>query len=416
MIMAKVKERKSSLDKNNMKFENTHEIVESLTQFSGNLLKKSIDDIHKTLYEYILSLKITNKIAFFHSQDDRNPFLGDVKYSWNILKPGELPYKSGKKHCISFSINKSILHLEKQGAFKEHEISLLQLIKNIAQLCLGTFPQEEQQEKDTLLDRTHLKFDYSDIIGESKAILKTLSLLDKTVMADVPVLIIGESGTGKELIAQYIHKYSCRSTCPFVKENCAAIPESLQESELFGYKKGSFTGAYQDKKGLFELADKGVIFLDEIGDMSLSMQKKLLRTLQEGEIRAIGAKRIKKIDVRVIAATNKNLKDEAEKGNFRQDLYYRLNVITICLPPLREREEDIVLLFEHFVKETAKNMGIKIPSIDKTVKQCLENYRWPGNIREMQNEVKRIMALLDGEIILPDSLSFHIQKVKEFKE
>ena len=218
-------------------------------------------------------------------------------------------------------------------------------------------------------------------------------------------MIQGESGTGKELIARAIHKYSNRANKPYVSENCAAIPEGLLESELFGHKKGSFTGAYQNKQGLFEVANTGTIFLDEVGDMSMAMQKKLLRTLQNGEIRAIGAKTVTHVDVRLITATNKNLVQAIQDNLFREDLYYRLNVVNIVLPALRERGNDILLLFQYFLNQQSEKMNRIIPIVHDDTKQVLLKYSWPGNIRELQNEVKRILALLDKNIITPQDLS-----------
>lgn len=252
---------------------------------------------------------------------------------------------------------------------------------------------------------------FPEIIGQCEKLHEIFQIIEKVAVSHLPIIIQGESGTGKELIAKAIHTHSNRKQFPFISENCAAIPETLLESELFGYTKGAFTGAGGNKPGLFEIADKGTLFLDEVGDMSLAMQKKLLRAVQNGEIRRVGGKAIQKIDVRIITATNKNLETAMKNGSFREDLYYRLNGIAIMLPPLRERGQDIWVLFQHFITENARQMNMSIPNIAPTVQEYLLKYHWPGNIRELQNEAKRILALLEGNEILPEHLSAGIVKL-----
>ncbi|MFG0319989.1 MAG: sigma-54 interaction domain-containing protein [Planctomycetota bacterium JB042] len=238
---------------------------------------------------------------------------------------------------------------------------------------------------------------YAEIIGESPAMLEVFALLDKVAASNIPVLIQGESGTGKELIASAIHRNSPRSAKPFVTENCAAIPETLQESELFGYKRGAFTGADRDRPGLFRVADGGTLFLDEVGDMSLAMQKKLLRALQDGEIRPVGGTKSIHVDVRVVSASNRLLPDLVAKKQFREDLFYRLNGVTIRLPPLRERAEDVPALASFFLARVAKEMGREAPGLAADARAALKRYAWPGNIRELENEVRRCLALLGGD-------------------
>jgi len=251
---------------------------------------------------------------------------------------------------------------------------------------------------------------YRDIVGESTAILRIFRLLDRVADSVVPVLIQGESGTGKELIATAIHRNSSRRDQAFVAENCAAIPETLLESELFGYKRGAFTGADKNKVGLFKVADGSSLFLDEIGDMSLTMQKKLLRVLQDGEIRPVGSNEVFHVDVRIISASNKNLKEMVKRSDFREDLYYRLNTITVTIPPLRDRDEDIPLLVDFFVKRVADEMKVDVVPIDATAMKALQRYKWPGNIRELENEIRRCLALLGDETIIElASLSENIQ-------
>jgi transcriptional regulator with GAF, ATPase, and Fis domain len=242
------------------------------------------------------------------------------------------------------------------------------------------------------------KYDYHNIVGVSRPMRDVFRLLDKVIESEVPVLVDGESGTGKELIARAIHFNGPRKNAPFVTENCAALPDTLLESELFGYRKGAFTGADKDKKGLFEVASGGTLFLDEVGEMSTSMQKKLLRVLQENEVRPIGSKEIVKTNVRLISASNRDLMDMVDSQEFREDLYYRLKVISITLPALKERKEDIPYLLDHFLETYGEKMGKKDIAYDGEVLTRLMGYDWPGNIRELENEVRRAVALAEDRI------------------
>lgn len=245
-----------------------------------------------------------------------------------------------------------------------------------------------------------------EILGRSKAIQKILELIDKVAPLDTRVLITGENGTGKELVARAIHKKSERKDKPFIEVNCAAIPNELIESELFGHEKGSFTGAVSQRIGKFELANKGIIFLDEIGDMSLQAQAKVLRAIEEGRIERVGGGKKIEVDVRIIAATNKNLLEEIQKGNFREDLYHRLNVIPIHVPPLRERIEDIPILVEHFCKEiTAKHKKPSVRFTDDAIK-LLQAQPWTGNVRELRNIVERIIIVVDKKEIAAKDIDF----------
>jgi DNA-binding NtrC family response regulator len=240
---------------------------------------------------------------------------------------------------------------------------------------------------------------YEDIIGESDAVNQVLWLVSQVANTNCTVLVTGESGTGKELVARAIHVHSRRENKPLTVVNCAALTETLLESELFGHVKGAFTGAVKDRKGLFEEARGGTIFLDEIGDISPQVQRKLLRVLQEGEIRRLGDNTPITVDARIIAATNKNLETEVEKGQFREDLYYRLNVIPIHIPPLRERRGDIPLLAKHFVSKCAREMGKESPSISQDALETLTHYRWPGNVRELENLIERTIALSNKSVL-----------------
>jgi transcriptional regulator with GAF, ATPase, and Fis domain len=259
--------------------------------------------------------------------------------------------------------------------------------------------------------RSDLAHEYPAIIGESPALLNALRLLDRVVAGDLPVLISGESGTGKELVAAAIHEYSSRKNRKYVKENCAAIPESLLESELFGHKRGAFTGAIADRRGLFEEAHGGTIFLDEIGEMSLEMQAKLLRVLENGEIRPVGSHEVRRVDARIVTATNRDLAQLVREGRFRSDLFFRLNVVNISLPPLRERMTDLPVLVQHFLTLAAERMRIPAKAIDPLALRQLRGWHWPGNVRELQNELQRAMAL-SGSVITLDDLSANVREAR----
>jgi len=248
------------------------------------------------------------------------------------------------------------------------------------------------------------RYSYDSMIGKSKPMQELYGLLDKIKMSESTVLIQGENGTGKELIARAIHYNSPRKDAQFVTVNCSAFNENLLDSELFGHVRGSFTGAIKDKKGLFEAADKGTLFLDEIGDMSPTMQVKLLRVLQEGTLTPVGGTELRKVDVRVVAATNKDLKDMVEQGTFREDLYYRINVINVVVPPLRDRKEDIPVLVDHFLTRGCKEKGVALKSFAKRTMEKVFDYPWPGNIRELENEVERLIVLSGDEQRIPAEL------------
>ncbi|MFC2160398.1 sigma-54 interaction domain-containing protein [Acidobacteriota bacterium] len=252
------------------------------------------------------------------------------------------------------------------------------------------------------------------IIGASQSIRNVCDLIDKIKTRDVPVFIRGESGTGKELVARKIHESSLRRNGQFVAVNCGALPENLLESELFGYTRGAFTGAYRDKPGLIEEASGGTFFLDEIGDLYTHLQAKLLRFLQEREIRRVGDNRTRHVDVRLISATHKDIEAEVLQGRFREDLYYRLKILTIELPPLRKRKEDIFLFIDSFLKKYSKELGRKDMIFSPEAVEILVNYSWPGNVRELQNEIQRCLILSDGDgVISADCLSSKMNPAKD---
>ena len=254
----------------------------------------------------------------------------------------------------------------------------------------------------------HIK---KDLIGESPPIKELINIINKIKDTDATVLITGESGTGKELIAQKIHTSSNRADKPFVAINCAAMPGNLLESELFGYRKGAFTGAYKDEIGIIRRADKGTLLLDEIGEMDLRLQSKLLRFLQDKEVRSVGDDKTYKVDVRIICSTNRNLKKEVEEGNFREDLFYRINVINLIAPPLRERLEDLELLVPYFIEKYNISFNKNIKGITKKAYEQLRHYNFEGNIRELENIIQRAVLLSTGEYIESDLLNINTNKV-----
>jgi two-component system, NtrC family, response regulator AtoC len=251
------------------------------------------------------------------------------------------------------------------------------------------------------------------IVAESPAMKEVLRVVGKVAPAKTTVLITGESGTGKELVARAVHELSPRKGGPFVAVNCGAIPDQLIESELFGHAKGAFTGAQSAKRGLFEEADSGTLLLDEIGELPLQLQPTLLRALQEGEIRRVGDARNIKVDVRVLAATNRDLSQEVSQGKFREDLFYRLNVVAVKLPPLRERPEELPLLAERFVAQHASRLGIQRKNLSPDALSLLQEWRWPGNVRELENALERALVLSEGDEIEPDALPDEIRGARK---
>jgi transcriptional regulator with PAS, ATPase and Fis domain len=255
-----------------------------------------------------------------------------------------------------------------------------------------------------LRQEIELKYNFSNIIGQSAEMQEVFKLITKVSNTKGNVLITGKSGTGKELVARAIHYHSSRHNKPFVPINCGAIVGTLMESEFFGHKKGSFTGAIGDKDGHFKIANKGTLFLDEVGEIPLPLQVKLLRAIESGEILPVGATNTIGVDVRLIAATNRNLEEEIERGNFREDLFYRLNVIEIKLPALSEREEDIPLLVQHFIQKYNSELNRHIKNADNSTMRILRNHEWKGGIRELENVIERALILAEGDYITPNDL------------
>ena len=275
---------------------------------------------------------------------------------------------------------------------------------------------EELRKSNTLIERlshkfgqvTSSKYTFRDIIGSSMEMKKALAVAKNAAENKSTILLLGESGTGKELFAHAIHSAGPRNEKPFITVNCAAIPENLLESELFGHEKGSFTGAIKDKIGRFELANGGTIFLDEIGDMNPALQSKLLRVLQEFEFERVGGIKTIKVDVRVIAATNRNLRQLVQDGQFREDLFYRLNVVEINIPPLRKRKDDLEILCRSIIQKLNRKMGKKVQALSSNAVQVLKSYHWPGNVRELENVLERVMVSSKGEFITADSIKPHL--------
>jgi two-component system response regulator AtoC len=282
-------------------------------------------------------------------------------------------------------------------------------------LTLRKAEERERLRKEIELLRKEVKKEYSfdNIVSKNEAMRRIFEVIQKVAQYKSTVLITGESGTGKEVVARTLHHQSDRSQRPFIPVNCGAIPENLLESELFGHSKGAFTDAIRTKKGLFEEADGGSLFLDEIGELPAQLQVKLLRVLQDGEIRRVGESKSIQIDVRIVAATVKDLVKEVNEGKFRDDLFYRLNVVPVHIPPLRDRREDIPLLITHFIKKHNQSLGKNVIGVEPKALEALMNYKWYGNVRELENTIERAIVLADGENIVPENLPMDIQTFQE---
>jgi len=312
----------------------------------------------------------------------------------------------------AYASGDTAINAMKEGAYdyveKGNSIDEIKKVVRSALIKKGLIENNNELEK-TDADKA-FQNSFCGMIGINREMLKIFATIKKVSDTPANILILGESGTGKELVARAIHENSSRAKMPFIAINSGGIPENLLESELFGYMKGSFTGAYADRQGFFEMARGGTIFLDEIGELSPSLQVKLLRVIQERTFRRIGGAEDIKVDVRIISATNKNLQEKVKKGEFREDLYYRLNVIPIFLPPLRDRREDIPLLINSFTEKYSTMFGKEIRNISSYAMELLMNYDFPGNIRELQNIIERGVAMESSNIILPESLTFGAPK------
>ena len=335
--------------------------------------------------------------------------LGDMT-GLDVLKASKKKYPHVTAIMISaFATTETAVEAMNQGAFdyvpkpfKNEE--LLQTIANA--LERKTLEKEKQIIEDAIKQSLH----FGKIVGNSPRMLHIFDMIRQVAKTRTSVLITGESGTGKELIAKAIHEQSDRNDKPFVTINCGGIPETLLESEFFGHRKGAFTGATTDKQGLMEIAHSGTLFLDEVGELNVNMQVKLLRAVQERVFRPVGGTKDISVDIRIISATNKKLEDEVIAGNFREDLFYRLNVIEIKLPPLRERKNDLLPLAQHFLEKYSRELGKQVTKFSSYAIDLLKKYDFPGNIRELENLIERSVALSNTNILLPDSLAMSVHK------
>ena len=354
---------------------------------------KAIDLCRKTVFDLVITdLKMPkiNGIEFLKTIKDQRP--ETIVILITAYASGETAIEAMKEGAYDY--------VEKGGSIED-----LKKVVRAALLKKGLVNENQQLKKETKANAT-AENSFCGMIGTNREMLKIFATIKKVSDTMANILILGESGTGKELVARAIHENSSRSKMPFIAINSGGIPENLLESELFGYMKGSFTGAYADRQGFFEMARGGTIFLDEIGELSPSLQVKLLRIIQERTFRRIGGAEDIKVDVRIISATNKNLQERVKKGEFREDLYYRLNVIPIFIPPLRQRREDIPLLINNFIEKYSQMFGKEIQTISSYAMELLMNYDFPGNIRELQNIIERGVAMESSNIILPESLTF----------
>ena len=358
---------------------------------------KAIDLCRKTAFDLVITdLKMPkiNGIEFLKAIKDQRP--ETIVILITAYASGETAIDAMKEGAYDY--------VEKGGSIED-----IKKIVRSALLKKGLVIENQTLKNEAKTNGTAENSFYG-MIGTNREMLKIFATIKKVSDTPANILILGESGTGKELVARAIHEKSSRSKMPFIAINSGGIPENLLESELFGYMKGSFTGAYADRQGFFEMAHGGTIFLDEIGELSPSLQVKLLRVIQERTFRRIGGAEDIKVDVRIISATNKNLQERIKKGEFREDLYYRLNVIPIFIPPLRQRREDIPLLINNFIEKYSQMFGKEIQTISSYAMELLMNYDFPGNIRELQNIIERGVAMESSNIILPESLTFDVPK------
>ncbi len=358
------------------------ENIEDLKVFSSGIIQKVVAQREPCIYHDVQS---DPNISQFKSVQIHNiksilgvPIIRDDKV-WGVI-------------LVDSQINRK--------EFTDANLIFLDFFSNLVSLALDKISNIEklQDENSILLNQLQSVKQIPELIGESPAMQKMISLIHKVAATDATVLLLGESGTGKELVARAIHNLSMRKNRPYLAQFCGSIPDTLLESELFGYKRGAFTGATGDKKGLFEVANNGTFFLDEIADISIALQAKLLRVLQNKEIIRLGDTNVIKVDVRIIAATNKDLRQLSKEEKFREDLFYRLNVFPIKIPPLRERRGDIPLLVNHFIK---KYFDKKI-YLDPRAMKILESFNWPGNVRQLENVIQRALILCEGDKILPE--------------
>ncbi|SFR02126.1 sigma 54-interacting transcriptional regulator [Desulfoscipio geothermicus] len=418
-VFQDVTEIQNIIDELTTKNEKIRELQETLT----NILELSSDGIVAVNRDYIITMANQAFASFFNKRVDEIISQHVKKVYGNPIFPRAMETGESEYGYIT-SLNGQEIIANRIPIKKNGEIvgALGTVVfKKISDLqALSEKIQKLRSQLDFYkgeLKRAHrFRFTFEQIIGQSPAFITLKETARRVAKNESTVLIRGESGTGKELFAHAIYTESRRNRGPFIKVNCAAVPENLLESELFGYKEGAFTGAKKGGHiGKFELADKGVIFLDEIGDMPLLMQAKLLRVLQEKEIERLGDTRPRRVNVRVIAATNRDLEEMIAKNEFREDLYYRINVVSLNIPPLRERIEDLELLIDHFIKRFNKQFGRRVTGIDQEAMVILRNHRWPGNIRELENVVERAFNILEDDKIRKEHLPLYLQSTRKYK-
>ncbi|RMH79489.1 MAG: AAA family ATPase [Acidobacteria bacterium] len=426
-----------------LKFEELTIINEVAKIFSKGLeLKKALEEVLKVLYSFwnirhsyialynreFRALRIVGAFGLTEEEIEKGIFkrgegivgkvykdgvpvvLSDIKVKDYLNKTGLRERLEGKETLIAVPIRLGGEIIGVLAVFKvferesvEKSVELLMILGSMVGMLyklderISQERQEWEEEKRLLTKALGERYNVEGIVGKSLAVKNLLELIERVAQTDVNVLITGESGTGKSLVAKAVHFMSRRKDKPFVTINCSAIPESLLEAELFGYEKGAFTGAFSSKKGKFELADGGTIFLDEIGDMPLGLQPKLLRAIQDKEMERLGGEKTIKVDVRIISATNRNLHEMVLKGSFREDLYYRLGVVPVHIPPLRERKEDIPLLVDHFLEVFGKRYNKRI-RLEPKVMEILINYPWYGNVRELENFIERLVILKERTV------------------
>ncbi|NDV28372.1 sigma-54-dependent Fis family transcriptional regulator [Desulfovibrio sp. JC010] len=390
-----------------LKRDGMYECVEALGDKSENVKGAKISAQEKSIVGWVIQ---NGKMTVAEAGDSRHlsSFERDFKIKSKLILCFPLHLKGlevyGAVQVIDTSTSGE--QLNQDPAY----LTMLQDLVDIGSISLSNSLEFQKQRIEfAQLSRTLSSIrNNKTIVGRSQSVNKAMKLVENYGATSYPVLLYGESGTGKELFAEEIHAQSARAQKPFLTQNCSAIPENLLESELFGYVKGAFTGATTNKSGLFEAADGGTVFLDEIGDMDINLQAKLLRVLQENEIKPLGGTQTKKIDIRIISATNRNLEEDVRSGRFREDLYYRLNVLPLKLPALRERKEDIHLLTEHFLNREAAHSHMLPKQMSAEAMDAMKNYNWPGNIRELENMVKQFQAMVPGDTVTDSDLPLHI--------
>ncbi|SFG11204.1 Transcriptional regulator containing PAS, AAA-type ATPase, and DNA-binding Fis domains [Desulfotomaculum arcticum] len=398
--------------------EKNTELKEMLT----NILELSSDGIIAVNRDYIITMANQAFASFFNKKVD--DIIGQhVKKVYNPIFPQAMETGQSEYGYVTTLNGHEIIAnrvpIRKNGKI----VGALGTVvfKNISDLYalsekINNLRSQLDFYKGELKRAQRSKFTFDQIIGKNPAFAALKKTARRVAQNQSTILIRGESGTGKELFAHAIYTESERKNGPFVKVNCAAIPENLLESELFGYREGAFTGAQKGgHAGKFELAHKGVIFLDEIGDMPLLMQAKILRVLQEKEIERLGDTKPKRVNVRVIAATNRNLEEMVAQGEFRRDLYYRINVVSLNIPPLRDRIEDLELLLQHFIERFNKQFGVRVTGIDQEALAVLRNHRWPGNIRELENVVERAFNILEGKTVNKEHLPLYLFSAQKYR-